>query len=145
MKTESNARVRVAHRFGASAERVFDAWLDPARAGRWLFATPTGVMTCVEIDARVGGTFRFVDRRNGEDFEHVGTWLELDRPRRLVFEFGVPRFSSDLTRVTVDIEPRGAGCELVLTQEGVLPDFETRTRAGWTMLLDGLATTLASR
>jgi uncharacterized protein YndB with AHSA1/START domain len=143
MKSESSARVRVAHGFSASAERVFDAWLDPARAGRWLFATPTGVMTRVEIDARVGGTFRFVDRRNGEDFEHVGTWLELDRPRRLVFEFGVPRFSPDRTRVTVEIEPRGSGCELVLTQEGVLPDFRARTEAGWSMLLDGLDAILA--
>jgi uncharacterized protein YndB with AHSA1/START domain len=136
------AVVRVSHRFNASAERVFDAWLDPKRAGQWLFATPTGEMIRVEIDARVGGSFRFVDRRDGEDVEHVGTYLELDRPRRLVFEFGVPKFWAERTRVSVEIVPLGAGCELTLTHEGVLLDYASRTQAGWTTILAGLAVAL---
>jgi uncharacterized protein YndB with AHSA1/START domain len=138
------AVVRVSHRFAASPERVFDAWLDPKRAGRWLFATPHGEMVRVEVDPRVGGSFRFVDRRDGEDVEHVGTYLELDRPRRLVFTFGVPKFSAETTRVTVEIAPLGAGCELTLTHEGVLPDYTSRTQAGWTAILDGLDAALTA-
>ncbi|MGH7291410.1 MAG: SRPBCC family protein [Myxococcota bacterium] len=145
MTVSKSAVVRVVHRFSASPERVFDAWLDPKRAGQWLFATPQGEMVRVEIDARVGGSFAFVDRRDGEDVEHIGTYLELDRPRRLVFTFGVPKFSAETTRVVVEILPVGAGCELTLTHEGVLPDYASRTQAGWTSILDGLARTLTAR
>jgi uncharacterized protein YndB with AHSA1/START domain len=136
------ATVRVIHRFPQSPERVFDAWLDPEKARKFLFATPTGEMVRAEIDARVGGKFTFVDRRNGEDVEHVGEYLEIDRPRRLVFSFAVPRFSAERTRVTVEIAASDSGCELTLTHEGVLPDYATRTEGGWRMILDGLAVTL---
>ena len=105
MRSEPRAIVRVTRRFAASPERVFDAWLDPARAGKWLFATPSGQMVRVEIDPRVGGRFNFVDRREGEDIEHSGEYHELDRPRRLVFTFSLPKYSSDSTRVNVDIVP----------------------------------------
>jgi uncharacterized protein YndB with AHSA1/START domain len=140
--TGARSIVRVTHRFEASAERVFDAWLDPKTAGRWLFATATGRMVRVEIDARVGGQFVFVDRRDGEDVEHCGEYLEIDRPRRLIFTFGVPKYSSEMTRVRIDIVPRDTGCELTLTHEGVLLEYADRTQAGWTEILRRLADNL---
>jgi uncharacterized protein YndB with AHSA1/START domain len=144
MENESNATVRITRRYTASPERVFDAWLDPAAAGKWLFATPTGRMVRVEIDARPGGRFIFVDRRNGEDMEHTGEYIAIERPHRLVFTFVVPKYSSVTTRVTIDISPLAEGCELTLTHEGVLPDYKERTKDGWAGILDGLAGTLAS-
>ena len=56
--------------------------------------------------------------------------------------FAVPQFSAERTRVTVDVAPLGAGCELALTHEGVLPDYEARTAHGWDTILAGLAATL---
>lgn len=134
--------VRVARRFEAAPERVYDAWLDPANAGRWLFATPEGQMMRVEIDARVGGAFLLVDRREGNDVEHTGEYLELDRPRRLAFNFRVPKFSNEATLIAIDIAPATFGSELTLTHEGVYPEFAERTEQGWKGILDGLAAIL---
>ena len=142
--------VQVTRYFEASPERVFDAWLDPQKTGQWLFATPSGQMVRVvrvEIDARAGGSFLFVDRRDGEDVEHAGEYIEIDRPRRLVFTFTrrlvftftVKKYSQESTRVSIDIVPQGTGCHLTLTHENVLPDYVSRTQAGWTGILDELA------
>jgi uncharacterized protein YndB with AHSA1/START domain len=141
--TQTTAQVRVTHRYDAAPERVFDAWLDPKLAGRFLFATPTGQMIKAEIDAKVGGHFNFTDRRpDMGDVEHVGTYLEIDRPRRLVFEFAVPKYEATRTRVTVEIVASGAGCELTLTHDGVFESYVTQTQHGWGMILDGLAKAL---
>jgi uncharacterized protein YndB with AHSA1/START domain len=142
--TTQRATLRIQRHFDTSAERVFDAWLDPKTAGRWLFATPNGTMLRVDIDARVGGAFCIV-RRDGEDVEHVGTYEVIDRPRRLVFTFGVPKFSDEMTRVSVEIARAGSGCDLTLTHENVLPDYRERTTQGWTGILEGLAESLAAR
>ena len=138
MNYDPERTISVTHQFRASAERVFDAWLKPEIAGKWLFATDTGTMVRAEVDARVGGRFNFTDRRDGEDIEHVGEYLEIERPRKLVFTFGVPRFSNEMTRVTIEIAPLASGCTLTLIHEGVLPEYLERSKGGWTMLLDKL-------
>lgn len=142
MPKPTPAIVRVARHFNTPAERVFDAWLDPTQAGRWLFATATGHMMRVEIDARVGGGFVFVDRRDAEDVEHRGEYLQMVRPTRLVFRFIVPKYSSVYTRVAIDIVPSGSGCDLTLVHEGVLPQYQEQTQSGWKAILDALAATL---
>jgi uncharacterized protein YndB with AHSA1/START domain len=127
----------------APPETVFDAWLDPGAAGQWLFATPDGVMERVEIDARVGGAFMIAERRGGDLAEHFGIYEEIDRPRRLAFRWATSFAPEAWTRVRVVIAPEGGGSLLTLTHEGVWADYRERTRQGWTMILDGLARTLA--
>jgi len=139
MSPHETVTVRVTRRFKASPERVFDAWLDPAKARQFLFATPTGQMLRVDIDARVGGRFLIVERREGEDLAHEGEYLEIDRPRRLRFTFGVLRYSKEYSRVCIDIVPLTGGCELTLTHEGVLAGYADKTPEGWGMIFDGLA------
>ena len=118
--------LRVTHRYSASADRVFDAWLTPGQASRFLFRTRTGnVMRC-EITPEVGGGFTVTDRRptaDGDesvfDVVHMGRYLEISRPRRLVFDLSVLTFGhDDPTRVTVDVTPLGPqASEVVLTHE----------------------------
>lgn len=141
-KTDS-APVRVTRNFSMPIDQVFDAWLRPDQACKWLFATPTGEMVHVEIDPRVGGSFRFVDRRNGEDVEHVGEYITIERPHRIVFDFAVPQYDPRRTRVAVEIEMQGTGCVLSLTHEGVPDEYAERTRSGWIKILEGLNASLS--
>jgi uncharacterized protein YndB with AHSA1/START domain len=141
MDTKQRIKARVVRRFSASPQRVFDAWLDSKTAGNWLFATPTGETICTEIDARAGGWFYIVERRNGESIEHIGEYLELVPPRRLVFTLLAEKYSLDFDRVTVEIHPLGVGCELNLIHE-TMPEFAQEARRDWIEALDGLAVTL---
>jgi uncharacterized protein YndB with AHSA1/START domain len=136
--TTETLTLQVTRNFDATPERVFDAWLNPEMAQRFLFVTPTGEMTRVDIDARVGGKFLIVRRTDGDDVEHVGEYLVIDRPRRLVFIFAVPKYSAQFTQVSIDIMPSGEGCKLTLTHEGVLQEWADRTQDGWNKILAGL-------
>ena len=140
--------VRVSHRYSAPAERVYDAWLTSGQASRFLFRTRTGnVMQC-EIQPEVGGGFTVIDRRPAADGDesvfdvvHLGKYIELQRPRRIVFDFSVLTFGSeDPTRVTVDIAPVNAqSCELTLTHDMGSTEharqLEEASRRGWTNML----------
>lgn len=140
MKSEDRVSVSVTHWFSASSERVFDAWLDPAKACKFLFATATGQMVRTEIDGRVGGRFTIVERRAGEDVEHVGTYLEIERPRRLVFTLAVPKYSQEEDRVSIEIRPERGGSKLTLTHEmgAKMADFRGRAEDGWRRVLEVL-------
>jgi uncharacterized protein YndB with AHSA1/START domain len=132
--------IRLAQRFDAPAERVFDAWIDPAIAGQWLFATATRPVPKVAIDARAGGEFRFENRHRGENVVHQGRYLELDRPRRIAFTLPAGPRSNDLTRVRVEIESEETGCRLTLVHESVLRDEAPQIEGRWAGMLYGLAT-----
>src|ERR1700719_2247880 len=71
---EACRTLRLTRRLDAPPQRVFDAWLDPPLAARWLFATASRPIAHVEIDARVGRRFRFVDRDHGDAIEYVGEY-----------------------------------------------------------------------
>ena len=148
--------VHESHRYNLPAERVFDAWLTPSQAGRFLFASRMGNIMHCEIDPRVGGSFLVTDRRPDPDGEesffeaqHCGVFIEIDRPRRLAFDFTVEPFPGPATRVTIDIMPVGTGCELMLSHDlgdgEDAPTYAERTRRGWSAMLRQLEKVLTTR
>lgn len=139
MTGETLTSVVVTHRYATSPETVFDAFLDVTIARRFLFATATGEMIEAEIDPRVGGHFTFTERRpDMGDVKHVGEYVEIERPKRLAFTFGVPQFDPRMTMVTLDLVADGDGCVLTLTNEGVPADWAERNHEGWSKILAGL-------
>jgi uncharacterized protein YndB with AHSA1/START domain len=131
--------LRMSRRFDASPEQVFDAWLDPKVAGRWLFTSPTSQAHTTELDARVGGAWVITDRRDGVDYRALGEYLEIDRPRRLVFSFGMPQFAEGFARVTVEIAADGTGALMTLTQEEVPAGAEAGLEEGWGAMFEAMA------
>jgi uncharacterized protein YndB with AHSA1/START domain len=95
---------------------------------------------CVDIDARVGGEFFIVQQRGGGEVEHTGSYLEIERPRRLAFTWRVPP-GPESSRVTLDIAGLQGGCELTLTHEmpAAAADMRERAEAAWRQMLDAMA------
>lgn len=144
LPAERSSTVRVTTVIEAAPDRVFDAWFDPGIAGKWLFATASRPSARVAIDARVGGAFCFVERTGGEQVEHAGVYVEIVRPRRVVFTLAGEKRSRDLTRVRVEIAPQDDGSRLTVFHDNVPPDRAGRVEARWTGMLYGLGVTLDS-
>ncbi|MFI5184075.1 MAG: SRPBCC domain-containing protein [Vicinamibacteria bacterium] len=124
--------LRIVRVLAASADEVYDAWIDPESLAVWM-APGSVVGSVVEVDARVGGRFRIVMKGPDCDHEHTGEYRVLERPNRLVFTWISESTRGLASIVTVDIRPRGTReVELTLTHEG-LEDEATRSkhRSGW--------------
>ena len=132
----------VLHRFGCSPERIFDACLDPGWVGRWMFGPNVRDEQIVRLtlEARVGGTFSFVVNRQGTEVEHVGEYLELQRPRLLVFTWATRDALPETSRVIIEIVPHAAGCDVKLTHVmgANWSAFVDRAAHAWAKMLDAL-------
>ena len=130
--------VTVRRRIGAPAEDLFDAWLEPQSLDSWF--RPIGRETRVEIDPRVGGTFRFVLLDDESSVVASGSIREIDRPHRLVFTWSSPNTRFRDTLVTVTFHPSSTGTVVEIHHVG-LPDEQAQSphQAGWSNVLQGLA------
>ena len=129
-------------RFEVSCDKLFSAWVNPSILTKWLFTTATSELHRAEFEPWEGGNWTVVDRRDGEYFAATGQYLQIDRPHRLMFTFGMLQLSAELVHVVVDIARAAAGSELTLTHE-YLPWMGTRSpEKGWQAMFDMLACTL---
>jgi uncharacterized protein YndB with AHSA1/START domain len=153
----STTTLKMTRQFNVSAEKVFDAWLNPAMMKKWLFTTELTNKLAMS-EARVGGEWQVADHREGTDYMANGKYIEIDRPNRLVFTFRMPQFSDLMDTVTVEIQALEQGCEMNFTQvihvphqdnwtdadiAKALEEYRNSTEHGWSLMFGGLNNLLA--
>lgn len=160
MTRDNSVAARVTRRFAATPERVFDAWLDPDKVRAWwtLSAAAAGrggteSVERVQIEPHLGGSFSILVRRDAKLIDHTGTYLEMERPARLVFTWSaldadagqqpgqVAREDSpDYSRVVIAIAPLPTGCEVTLTHEmhATFSEFVDRAVHAWRTMLEAI-------
>ena len=132
--------VQVRRRVRASAEEIFELWTKPDLMARWMSPFPGAVDCKASCDFRPGGTFSLVMSSGQSSREVSGTYVQIDRPHKLVFTWTGPLTNNVETLVTVELNPRGDETDLVLTHHR-LPTpaiCEGHTR-GWGNILDHLS------
>jgi len=147
LETKNDTTLRLAHRYTAPLERVWNAWTNPGVMSRWMAPSPD--MPChVTADVRVGGRYR-IEMKNameGKDYIAVGTYEEVVPSRLLVFNWSWEGDAAlaENTRVTVEFEAKGGGTEVTLTHER-FAGAEQRDKhgEGWTGCLTRLEEALA--
>jgi uncharacterized protein YndB with AHSA1/START domain len=146
--TETLATAQVTHRFAASPERVYDAWLDPAKLRLWMSAALkemglSGEIKRIDVDPRIGGTFFFSDMREAGEAKHWGTYRVLDRPRKIEFTWIVDASENDEPSVvTITIEPDGTGCVATIAHAKIWASYVEKVEMGWSRMLRAIDTML---
>lgn len=127
--------VTVSRRIPASAERLFDAWLDPTSLAVWM-RRDGGEPSLVVADPREGGSFSFTMLDRFGESVHLGTYRVIDRPRMLEFTWRSHGTNKADSIVRVTFEPDGDATVVEVRHER-LPDAEAaRSHAqGWTEVL----------
>lgn len=133
-KAMGSFSTRVPRIYEASAERVFDAWTDPAQVRAWLAEGQRA-----NVDARVDGLFYIEMPYEGRIYPHYGRYLRVERPRLLEFTWVSEGTRGKESVVTIELTRRGTQTELALTHEG-LPDeaMAESHREGWSEFLETL-------
>ena len=107
---------------------------------------------CTEIDARVGGTYRFVMHGDsGAIHDNYGTYREVAFPERLVFTWSIGRRGGNdaVTESLVTVEFRACDAsttEITLTHELLTTEAAARgVRHGWSTSFEALDALLAQK
>jgi uncharacterized protein YndB with AHSA1/START domain len=83
--TPTDREIALTRVFDAPRKLVFEALTRPELLKRWLLGPPGWSMPVCEIDLRVGGSFRFVWRKDdGTEMGMGGVYREIAPPSRLV-------------------------------------------------------------
>lgn len=84
--TQGDRNIVMTRLFDAPRQLVFEALTQPEHIRRWWGCLEEGYSVPVcEVDLRVGGAWRFVNRLPGGEAEFYGEYREIAPPDRLVF------------------------------------------------------------
>jgi len=138
--------LRLERTFAAPREVVYRLLSDPVELATWW--GPIGfTVPAIDFEPVVGRSYRIAMRPpDGDVFHLSGEFLEVERPRRLVFTFlwDPPHADDRPTTVTIDLEDPASGTTLRL-DHGVFATAERHAlhEAGWTESLQRLEQLLA--
>ncbi|MEK6555046.1 MAG: SRPBCC family protein [Bdellovibrionota bacterium] len=144
--SDENVTVTVVGYYASRPEKVFDAWLNPEMIGQFMFGPllREEEIIHIQVDPVIGGKFSFLVQRDGQKLDHVGEYLDIKRPLRLAFTWGVqmkPTENHSDSRVRIEIIGLGTGTQLTLNHDipAEWADYADRTKEGWTKILNVLA------
>jgi uncharacterized protein YndB with AHSA1/START domain len=127
--------VTVARTIPATANKVFDVWMDPkSPGGPWFGAAR------VILNPSVDGLFYLAVQHEGKTWPHYGRFVRIERPKLVEYTWVSEATQGVESVVAVTFEPRGAETEVTLRHTGV-PDDEMgrQHKDGWTWVLSMLA------
>ena len=114
--TPSDEQIRMTRLFDAPPRLVFEAMTRPEHVRRWWGCLGDGYSVPVcEIDFRIGGRWRFVNRHpNGEAAFH-GEYREINPPSRVVFTEIFEEFPDVVSVVTAELADEDGKTRLTAT------------------------------
>ena len=116
---------------------VFRWWTEAELLREWM--SPIGTVEA-EVDLRVGGAFRIVMKSGDTVIDHVGEYIEIERPTRLVFTWRSRFTGPQASLVTLELVPDGDDATLLrLLHSRLLEAAVISHRDGWGSMLDRLA------
>lgn len=131
--------IEVSRLLPAPIEEVFSWWTEVDLLKRWM--SPVGSVDAT-VDLRVGGSFRIVMNDAAMEIDHAGEYLEIDRPRRLVFSWR-SRYTDGVSLVTVSFEPVDVSSTRVsILHSGLPAPVAGDHGSGWGAMTDRLAAEL---
>jgi uncharacterized protein YndB with AHSA1/START domain len=125
----------VSRKIPASAEDIYDAWIDPGNPGGPWFGVKRAIVNPV-----VDGLFYHTVEHAGRVWPHYGRFIRLDRPRTIEHTWVSEATQGVESVVTVTLEKSGDETEMTIRHAGVPNDQMGRQhKDGWTWMLNAIA------
>lgn len=133
--------ITVSRTIPASAEKVFDVWMNPKSPGGPWFGAERLI-----FNPQVDGLFYLLVKDGPRTHPHYGRFVQIERPYRVEYTWMSEATKGAESVVSVGMQPRGDDTEVTIHHSGV-PDDEMgrKHKDGWDWILSILAQGMAAR